>query len=271
MKGFRCSGCRQRFPLPSFAQVGLSQVCSAECATTVRQRSAQKQVSRVQNRAMVNVICEKCGKGFQRRTDQVGRHNGRNFCSRMCANQANASGNSRPARKTGRTISCQKCHKEFYVSGSRLRYGARFCSHQCASAWHLEQPRLKRQFGFPDNAGTKNGRYKNGESVGRSNTTAVKARVRRAVGERDGDWCLLCGKPPKGLHLHRVRYGSEGGAYEITNCVQLCGLHHDIVHSNKRVWQPKLIGYLSESDPGQTEMDALRRWAKPFLEGHRLR
>lgn len=39
MKVFRCSGCRQRFPVDEvFTTVGLSRVCSVACATTVRER-----------------------------------------------------------------------------------------------------------------------------------------------------------------------------------------------------------------------------------------
>lgn len=75
----------------------------------------------------------------------------------------------------------------------------------------------------------------------------VKARTRKIVAARDGDWCLLCGLPPAGLHLHRVRYGSEGGVYEPSNCVQLCQGDHALVHSNKRLWQPLLLAFLADA------------------------
>jgi len=76
-----------------------------------------------------------------------------------------------------------------------------------------------------------------------------KAKVRKAVIERDkGNWCSICGVPGPGLHLHRVIYGSQGGKYEVDNCILLCAEHHDIVHSNKRVWQPLLLNYLKASD-----------------------
>lgn len=82
-----------------------------------------------------------------------------------------------------------------------------------------------------------------------------KAKARAAVIERDGDWCLLCGKPPKGLHLHRVIYGSQGGPYEVGNCVLLCLHDHAVVHSTKRLWQPRLLTHLA--DPAASEFRAL--------------
>lgn len=86
---------------------------------------------------------------------------------------------------------------------------------------------------------------KHGKRVGQN---ISKKKVREKVIERDGDWCLICGKPPKGLHLHRVVYGSQGGKYELDNCVQLCGEHHELVHSNKKKYMPMLQEYLKSGN-----------------------
>jgi 5-methylcytosine-specific restriction endonuclease McrA len=96
-----------------------------------------------------------------------------------------------------------------------------------------------------DNAGAKNGRYTNGKRVGTNKGPTNKARTRSEVIERDGDWCLYCGRPGPGLHLHRVIYGSQGGKYEASNCVQLCAEDHARVHSSKRTWMPLLLEYLA--------------------------
>lgn len=37
MRSYRCAGCRNRYPLLPYGQVGLSQVCSADCRTIVQQ------------------------------------------------------------------------------------------------------------------------------------------------------------------------------------------------------------------------------------------
>lgn len=77
----------------------------------------------------------------------------------------------------------------------------------------------------------------------------TKEEVRTAVKQRDGDWCLLCGQPGPGLHLHRIRYGSEGGRYEVANCVLLCHAHHNpVVHDDKATWQPLLFAYIQRDD-----------------------
>ena len=122
------------------------------------------------------------------------------------------------------------------------------------SAWQKENEPPAGLVGSANNAGPRNGRYRHGRRVGGH---IPKRAVRNQVIERDGDWCLLCGRPPKGLHLHRVRYGSEGGKYEVGNCVQLCGEHHALVHSNKRLWKPRLLTHIST--PGSSEFAALRR------------
>lgn len=90
-----------------------------------------------------------------------------------------------------------------------------------------------------------------------------KSPIREAVGRRDGRACLLCGAPSP--HLHRVRYGSEGGRYEVDNCVFLCDYHHlYTVHGNKRVWQPLLLDHLAHVDGARAAIRRqLRRERQP--------
>jgi hypothetical protein len=212
---------------------GTQKFCSASCSD-LSPREKNK------NRPMVSCVCERCGKTFSRRADQVSR-NPHTYCSPYCANLMPRTRKGPP--KTGGIISCEICGKEFYVSGFRLE-SARFCSQMCNGVWTRSQPRLN-FIGSADNTGKKNGRYKHGKRVG---TNTNKRIVRSAVIERDGDWCLVCGQPPKGLHLHRIRFGSEGGRYAADNCVQLCGLHHDTVHRGpKHVWQDLLKEYISRT------------------------
>ena len=40
---------------------------------------------------------------------------------------------------------------------------------------------------------------------------------------------------------HHILYLSEGGVDEQWNLITLCGKMHKIVHSNKKLWQPKLL------------------------------
>lgn len=77
---------------------------------------------------------------------------------------------------------------------------------------------------------------------GRVNTEPSAAK-KRFIRERDGQRCRFCGTD-KGLHVHHVMYRSEGGGHAEDNLVTLCLYDHDIVHSNKRRWQPVLTELL---------------------------
>ncbi|GAB6926033.1 hypothetical protein JCM10914A_56170 [Paenibacillus sp. JCM 10914] len=81
----------------------------------------------------------------------------------------------------------------------------------------------------------------------------TKEQVREEVKKRDGNWCLLSGKPGPGLHLHRVVYSGMGGGngkYEVWNCVLLSNEMHTLVHSSKRTWMPLLLDYLMTKKQG---------------------
>lgn len=51
--------------------------------------------------------------------------------------------------------------------------------------------------------------------------------------------CAICGNT--NIHLHHIRYGACGRKTYLGNVIPLCKRHHDLVHTNKKEWQPKLI------------------------------
>lgn len=53
-------------------------------------------------------------------------------------------------------------------------------------------------------------------------------------------YCMLCGKGYN-LNRHHIRYGKEGRHTYFGNIIVLCINCHQMVHSNKRKWQPILI------------------------------
>ena len=69
----------------------------------------------------------------------------------------------------------------------------------------------------------------------------VTADTYKKVIERDKYRCRLCGIS-QNLHLHHIVYRSEDKNLinEPSNCVMLCIKCHELVHSNKKKWQPKL-------------------------------
>ena len=53
-------------------------------------------------------------------------------------------------------------------------------------------------------------------------------------------FCMLCGNR-KNLNIHHIRYGSCGRHTYFGNIIRLCFNCHQMVHSNKKKWQPILI------------------------------
>ena len=69
----------------------------------------------------------------------------------------------------------------------------------------------------------------------------VTADTYKKVIEREQYKCKLCGTS-QNLHLHHIIYRSEDRNLinEPSNCIMLCIKCHELVHSNKKEWQPKL-------------------------------
>ena len=65
----------------------------------------------------------------------------------------------------------------------------------------------------------------------------------------DKDRCRFCGKSGGSLHVHHVRYRSEGGKHVEDNLIALHIECHDKVHGNKKLYQPlalQVIGLRKE-------------------------
>lgn len=56
--------------------------------------------------------------------------------------------------------------------------------------------------------------------------------------------CAICGSPY--IHMHHIRYGACGRKTYMGNIIPLCKTHHDLVHSNKKKYQPMLINMIKE-------------------------
>jgi hypothetical protein len=83
--------------------------------------------------------------------------------------------------------------------------------------------------------------------------------VRAQVTIRDRDRCRFCGAHDD-LHLHHINYRSQGVDHSPQNLILLCALHHRLVHSNKKYWQPVLRAYI-----WRTYVEGKRVWL-PQLE-----
>jgi 5-methylcytosine-specific restriction endonuclease McrA len=68
----------------------------------------------------------------------------------------------------------------------------------------------------------------------------IKPEIYEQVYNRDKGQCQLCGS--NNIQLHHIVYRSENKKLinEPSNCIMLCAKCHELVHSNKHYWQPKL-------------------------------
>lgn len=73
----------------------------------------------------------------------------------------------------------------------------------------------------------------------------VPGTTRQKVFERFRHMCAYCGRSGRGLHVHHIKYRSEGVDHSLDNLILLCQEHHDLVHSNKKFWQPLLREYVA--------------------------
>lgn len=69
---------------------------------------------------------------------------------------------------------------------------------------------------------------------------SVQRALKDAVLSRDGRRCRRCGRNTD-LEVHHIRYRSQGGRDEERNLITLCLRDHQLVHSDKKVWQPVLL------------------------------
>lgn len=71
----------------------------------------------------------------------------------------------------------------------------------------------------------------------RSKRAPMDSALRDGVIISDGFRCRYCGRGGT-LHVHHVLYRSEQGPDSRDNLISLCGDHHQLVHSDKKLYQP---------------------------------
>lgn len=257
-----CYKCREEFECRQdrYKNKGNYNFCSRECATDYKRNPNYEYRD---GRAYAYINCDSCGKELQRRADQLNLRGTGNYC-KPCSNNRNKElmkGNTRNPKRGG-FKNCKECNKEFYVTPGRLNT-RKFCSAKCMHKWQTDNMD-KTNFIATTPKGAESGKYKHGKRVGKH---VNKPKLRAEIIERDGgNWCLLCGLPGPGLHLHRVIYGAQGGKYLKENCVLLCGQHHGLVHTSKKKWQQPLLNYLGD----QGTINALRDFFGDQIQQQRV-
>lgn len=121
---------------------------------------------------------------------------------------------------------CVAC-KEYRLVGDLLRTRPVLCSSECAEVYKADQ----RQ---------KQAKKKAEQKQPSKKWKGLPAKKRQRLIDRDGGRCRRC-DGSEYLHIHHVRFRSEGGPDNSKNLLSLCQRCHDIVHRNKKHYQPLLL------------------------------
>lgn len=145
-----------------------------------------------------------------------------------------------------RTFHCGGCRKKLDLTGCFTQVGlSKVCSNICA----VEVRSSKIKPSAPKPFRTKKIRKPD-----------VPLKVRSAVISRDNSRCRFCGKPSS--ILHHIWYRSQGGKHIEVNLICLCQEHHELMHSNKKYWQPILLKTIEilTKEISVTIPEVERRW-----------
>ena len=76
-------------------------------------------------------------------------------------------------------------------------------------------------------------------------------------------YCQLCGSA-NWLEIHHIYYRSQGGSNDERNLIRLCKKCHQMVHSNKKKWQPFLLN-IQYNKYGEFKKEEVLKRKKTFL------
>ncbi len=85
----------------------------------------------------------------------------------------------------------------------------------------------------------------------------VPVEVAERVLARDAKRCRSC-NGVAWLHLHHIRYRSQGGPHTEANLITLCEECHRMVHSSKRKWQSLLLEVLRLQEEDNRKVTVLQ-------------
>ena len=114
-----------------------------------------------------------------------------------------------------RKVRCSYC-KRYFLREECLRIGIQaFCSHEHYQNYRNDQVKKQRA---------------------KQQKNQLDPKIKSAVIHADGERCRFCGTKFN-LHVHHIKYRSEGGTDTMGNLITLCVEHHGTVHSDKGKYQ----------------------------------
>lgn len=120
-------------------------------------------------------------------------------------------------------VRCKECKRNIDRQDALHRGLSYFCSEECFRSYRYATKAKPRKVDNPS------------------------LELRDLVLKRDRYQCSLC--PSKtNLHLHHVKYRSEGGPHTSGNLLTLCNSCHGKVHSDKKHYQPLCLEIISKRE-----------------------
>lgn len=247
-----CENCGKPFKVRNKAKFESSKYCSVSCKRIYLSKVMTGENGanyKNGNRLKASVICDNCGKEFQKDRTQIQKWE-RHFCERKCQiefyqkEENKKTGEQSPKYSQVDKI-CEWCGKVFKSYKSTVSI-VRFCSIECRNNWQSEMM-----------SGEKHYNWRGGISGQRQlDMTRRQYRDwRRAVFQRDKYTCQLCGDCRGGnLRAHHIRMYSVFPElrYDVDNGITLCETCHKKVHSQLDI----------QSEPQDNLLEKLRRLAE---------
>lgn len=85
----------------------------------------------------------------------------------------------------------------------------------------------------------------------------IEKKVYQQICEEE-PYCILCGSN-YWLQVHHIYYRSQGGLTVKKNLIRLCQKCHNLVHSNKKKYQPMLLEIQYKKYGYFTKEECIRR------------
>jgi 5-methylcytosine-specific restriction endonuclease McrA len=253
---YRCQGCRN-YHRTVYRTIGLGSVCSPECEATVRTRQrGGRAATKVSDRRDSYFVEPAPGTGDSAKAASGDTDDSTNEDPLAAPGDAGDPGQGVSTAASG--ADDNRC-TAFVASGDTDDIKIPDGSHQrdgIHDSTILDQSHQRDgthdclPFGDHDSKMTLRGELPATRGVTGARATprqhvprrTARSRDSTSVFERDGR-CRYCGTR-NNLHAHHIEYRSQGGSDDLHNLIALCFEHHDLVHTDKGLWQPLLRAYI---------------------------
>jgi hypothetical protein len=204
--------------VPYAAAHGQGKFCSKVCLGKWKSTQTGENATHWKGRQQ-EVVCQHCGNAFVAKSSVVER-GGAKYCSRLCATTKQP----RRQRKSTTKRSCIVCGRvtEHFTWAVEHSNEGKFCSRECMGKWRSTQT--------GENAANWRGGLSKIEYP-----TEWNEKLRRAIRERDGNKCQICGKEAVRLSVHHIDY--EKHHLDERNLVSLCVPCHTKTNREREYWQ----------------------------------